>query len=436
MCEPSEAHCYRVPQSNSSCAFERQYSSSVNSLETCAAVCKTLNQDGSVFAGVTSSSNSSGNYGEDCWCSTSTADCELAPPLSCEVLKCSGNHNETCGSSQHLKVYGSNCTVAAAALDTKNPENTGFYPKTYFILYLLHSGYIIYIPLWAVLQLVLRMLVKHTEFVGTAWLPPNIGRKFLHATVLNFFLCVSDFLWYQSLACTVVAANNAIYQSAAVFVFVMSFLLIDEKVRLHKVAALMIASVGIVLVTLFTKNEEGSKIYSAPIGYVLVLISVIVFAFYEVVFKRLEGGHGEADETCIAKTQADTMLFLSLMGVSNAVFMWIGLPILHHVGLELFWAPPNQVITKLVVNTGLGAVYSLFLLLAVALTSPLFVSVGTMLIIPIGIAVEKLLHDYTIGIWPLVGCCLIITAFFVLQLEMLKTCCTADKANPPTDDSA
>ena len=40
---------------------------------------------------------------------------------------------------------------------------------------------------------------------------------------------------------------------------------------------------------------------------------------------------------------------------------------------------------------------------AVALTSPLFVSVGTMLIIPLGIIVEKWLHDYDIGTIPAIG---------------------------------
>ena len=57
-------------------------------------------------------------------------------------------------------------STTAAARDATDPGNTGYYPKTYFTLYLLHSGYIVLIPVWFGLQAALpvRQLRPSLEY--------------------------------------------------------------------------------------------------------------------------------------------------------------------------------------------------------------------------------------------------------------------------------
>eukprot|EP00941_MAST-03F_sp_MAST-3F-sp1_P005725 g5725.t1 len=366
------------------------------------------------------------------------------------------------------------------------------YERPFFIAYLLHSTYLVFLPV-----IPLRMYFSRVK----GFLPWSVSmRDLIFATVLNIFLVTSDFIWYLSLRKTYVSLNNAIYQSIGVMVYILSILLLGEKPTLKKNMAILFTTAGIVTVAM-TSSDDGSGVKSEPIGYALVVLSVLLFSLYEVLYKKFEENCGEAslgnqsnaasflweearasvsrsiaegmnvvqseadapwetstdgvqyyldeDENAVDEEQFDengyddiisgaeipkgvndvleALTIVSLMGLSNALFLWPG------VFVEGFVYPPTTAVTvKIALNSVLGAVYTGSFLVGVQLTSPLFMSLGLVLIVPVGIVVDYILHGTVLRVASGCGALLILVGFFLLTF---KCACKRPKKNGKKDDA-
>ena len=153
--------------------------------------------------------------------------------------------------------------------------------------------------------------------------------------------------------------------------------------------------------------------------------SVLLFALFEVCIKKGVGEVGGA---------ADSLLLLGLLGAFTALTLWPGVFIedalyVASVGslangsvvssqevaslLLVSWSD----VTFLITNAALDAVFNGLLVLAIALVSPLFASMGSMLLIPTGIVVDSLSSSKTLwDAWTYAGAVLIVIGFIVLSL--------------------
>jgi hypothetical protein len=155
--------------------------------------------------------------------------------------------------------------------------------------------------------------------------------------------------------------------------------------------------------------------------------SVLLFALFEVCIKKGVGEVGGA---------ADSLLLLGLLGAFTALTLWPGVFIedalyVASVGghplangsvvssqevaslLLVSWSD----VTFLITNAALDAVFNGLLVLAIALVSPLFASMGSMLLIPTGIVVDSLSSSKTLwDAWTYAGSVLIVIGFIVLSL--------------------
>ncbi len=84
-----------------------------------------------------------------------------------------------------------------------------------------------------------------------------------------------------------------------------------------------------------------------------------------------------------------TLLFLGLTGLSTLLMYWPLFFILHYSGMEIFeWPTPTQW-NVILISSILDVFFNMLLLLAILLMSPLFVSVGSLLTIPLSIVAGK-----------------------------------------------
>lgn len=111
---------------------------------------------------------------------------------------------------------------------------------------------------------------------------PRASRVAVLVLLLTFMTAGLAYFWYRSLPLTAVAANNSIYQSASVFVFIFSVILIKEKVTLQKIAAVVVSVAGVACISTAPSNSHSSDVHPEPIGYLWVVISTIMYALYEV----------------------------------------------------------------------------------------------------------------------------------------------------------
>lgn len=109
-------------------------------------------------------------------------------------------------------------------------------------------------------------------------------------------------------------------------------------------------------------------------------------------------------------------LVLGLMGCFTLVTLAAVIPVLHATGLETFELPPGDKARMLMLNTGLDSVYNMCLLLGIGLSSPLTMSIASMLVVPASILADWMLHSDVPLPMEAGGMALILAGFVTLQL--------------------
>merc|ERR1712187_1020425 len=120
------------------------------------------------------------------------------------------------------------------------------------------------------------------------------------------------------------------------------------------------------------------------------------------------------------------------MGLSNFLFLWVFFIALDLTGFEKFNLPFeissdskgccfSWVTGRILINAVLGSLYTSSFLVGLALTDPLFMSIGLILIIPLQFGTDFALGKISsITVGEGLGCVLIIVGFFLINLPLEK----------------
>jgi solute carrier family 35 protein F5 len=112
------------------------------------------------------------------------------------------------------------------------------------------------------------------------------------------------------------------------------------------------------------------------VGDALALIGAVIYGVYAVVLKKRIG----------SESRANLPLFFGLVGLFNALAMWPAFLFLHVTGVEPFELPPSRrVLTIILINSTSSMVSDFCWAAAMLLTSPLLVTVGLSLTIPLSL---------------------------------------------------
>ena len=110
-----------------------------------------------------------------------------------------------------------------------------------------------------------------------------------------------------------------------------------------------------------------------------------------------------------------TALVLGTMGAFTLLTLWPLFFILDATGVEPFEWPNRSKAQLLALNTGLDSIYNLLLLMGISTSSPLVISLGTMLVVPATMAVDWAVHGATMSWGALGGVLLIAVGFLLMQ---------------------
>jgi len=285
------------------------------------------------------------------------------------------------------------------------------------------------------------------------WLPAerslNLKKEKFYAKwaplmMLVVFCC--NYTWFLSLKHTLVSVNSIIYNCISVEVFIGSIPILNEGVSLLKIFAVLISIVGVIVIVLFDSNADSGQISSTWYGYVLLLVSLSFYCAQEVGYKVLVNKAGELmlsaeervllmgstrrvdpdrhrsksedefvptlgihhdeddylEEALIAEKENEesnigkfmySSMFLGIVAICNACFVIWLVVIWNYAGWEKFEWPNRDQTQLLLLNCLLGLVLILSIFSATAFTSPLVVSVGSLLVMPISMFFDWLFHD-------------------------------------------
>lgn len=340
------------------------------------------------------------------------------------------------------------------------------YPHPIFTTVLVRSPYALFLLAWMIAQS-LRPLAARERLSD-----PRPKQFILHAAWLSALMLGGQALWYLSLPRTDVAANSAVFNSSTCAVYALSVVFLGEPVRLLKVVALVASIVGVAIIC--ADAEQARRGLRAPLerdageprpcalGYVLAVLSMLVYALYETVYKwilvraeravprtaamgagtRRTGPRGAEDgaldrpraleaappgfgtppapptdrfDTPVARDVLDSSLFLGLLGVATALLGLITTPLASATGIEAFALPSPADARLIAVNAALDSLFHFALLLGIALTSPVTMSAGQMLVMPLSAVVDWRWKGVGISARTFCGECLVVAGFFLLH---------------------
>ncbi|KAI0694891.1 hypothetical protein BC835DRAFT_1348673 [Cytidiella melzeri] len=222
---------------------------------------------------------------------------------------------------------------------------------------------------------------------------------------------------------TTVASATILSSMSGFFTLAVGRLFRVETLTLVKIFAVCTSFGGVVLVSLSDSSEaqrsgpsSGGNPVDVPfgrapiVGDVLALVSAFVYAMY-VVFLKVRVRE---------ESRVDMQLFFGFVGLFNIVAcLPIGV-LLHFIHLEQFTVPSSKrVIVGILVNMAITLSSDYIYVLAMLKTTPLVVTIGLSLTMPLAVMGDFILHK-PVKLQVIVGAMVVLFSFIIVGLENLK----------------
>ncbi|KAJ7169992.1 hypothetical protein C8R46DRAFT_895889 [Mycena filopes] len=244
---------------------------------------------------------------------------------------------------------------------------------------------------------------------------------------IAFMFC---FLWFTanwavnaSLDYTTVASATILSSMSGFFTLGIGRIFRVEMLTLAKIAAVLTRFVGVLLVSLSDSvqpRQPANPTELAPrpiLGDSLALISAVFYcvstysphSLYVILLKvRLR-----------SESRVDMQLFFGFVGLFNILSCWpIGI-FLHLTGIETFELPHGSAVAALAINMAITLSSDYLYVLAMLKTTPLVVTVGLSLTIPLAVIGDFILGRFTRG-QVIFGALLVLLSFVVVGIRQRK----------------
>ncbi|CAM1508142.1 Fc.00g049900.m01.CDS01 [Cosmosporella sp. VM-42] len=225
---------------------------------------------------------------------------------------------------------------------------------------------------------------------------------------------------YFASACfeyTSVASGTILTSTSSVWTLVLCAICHIEPFSMRKLLGVLASVAGVILIStvdLTGKNDEGrgSFPHKTPteiaIGDAMAFLSAMIYGVYVTVMKRRVG-----DEN-----RVDMQLFFGLVGLFNLAMLWPVFFILHFTGLETFEMPPSGWVWTIILTNSLSSFVSdIAWAWAMLLTTPLVVTVGLSLTIPLSLIGEMLRFGQYSSFMYWMGAAVVFISFLFINHE-------------------
>ena len=149
------------------------------------------------------------------------------------------------------------------------------------------------------------------------------------------------------------------------------------------------------------------------LGDTLAAVSAIIYGVYTITLKKTT--------LKAAPLQLNMPLFFGLVGLFNTFLLLPLFPILSATGIEPFGLPPTRRIwTILLINSSISLLSDICWAYAMLLTSPLVVTVGLSLTIPLSLVGEMVVQGRVEGLLYWIGAFIVVFSFVLVDREEVQ----------------
>ena len=229
-------------------------------------------------------------------------------------------------------------------------------------------------------------------------------------------------LWFSanlvtnaSLSYTSVASQTILSSTSSFFTLLVGYLYSVENINQNKILGLLLSFSGVMIVTEIDATSSNPDVSNVLVlwGNMLALSGALIYGIYTIMIKfKISIKNSRKERTL------NTHLFFGFVGVFCLVFLWPILIFLHFTGYETFELPPtSQIRTILLINAVITFVGDFCWCNAVLLTSPLTVTVGLSMTIPLAMVGDWLIKGFKIRWWYLFGASIVTLGFFIINRD-------------------
>ncbi|KKY27924.1 putative integral membrane protein [Phaeomoniella chlamydospora] len=271
---------------------------------------------------------------------------------------------------------------------------------------------------------------EHNLVGSRASLDGNSGTLGLLATAkISFEFCILWFLAnYLAMAClqhTTVGSATIFTSTSSVWTLLIGAVTKAERFTFRKLLGVCGALFGVILVSHLDytsdtndKNSDSTFPDKSPseiaLGDFMALLSAFIYAIYTIVLKLKVGSSPSAPKVNMS-------LFFGLVGFFNLLLLWPLFPILSLANQEPFELPPTPRIWFIIITNSLSSLLSdIAWAHAMILTSPLVVTVGLSLTIPLSLIGEMIVQSQFKGWAYWVGAAVVVAGFGIVEVEEKK----------------
>lgn len=248
----------------------------------------------------------------------------------------------------------------------------------------------------------------------------NIGIYDTIKLALQFII-----LWFSanlvtnaSLSYTSVASQTILSTTSSFFTLLIGYLYSIEKINQNKILGIVLSFTGVIIVTKIDAASEVSDPASNNNwliiwGNLLALSGALIYGIYTILLKfriRIKGSTKERN--------LNTHLFFGFVGIYCVLGLWPVIIILHLTKVETFELPPSgYIISLLSINAFITFISDFCWCKAVLLTSPLTVTVGLSMTIPLAMVGDWILKGFDVHAWYVFGAVIVTLGFLVINKD-------------------
>ncbi|KAA6408654.1 MAG: vacuolar membrane [Lasallia pustulata] len=225
---------------------------------------------------------------------------------------------------------------------------------------------------------------------------------------------------YFAAAClhfTSVASATILTSTSSIWTLLFGAMIGGERFTLKKLLGVLASLAGVILISsvdLSGSNDKNRGSFphksqgQIAIGDAFALGSAVFYGVYTILMKIRMG-----DEA-----RVNMPLFFGFVGVFNVLMLWPGFFVLHFMGVETFELPPTKRILAIVLLNSVTSLISDFCwAYAMLLTSPLVVTVGLSLTIPLSIIGQMILNSQNSSLAYWFGAAVVFSSFIFITYE-------------------
>ncbi|KAA8633557.1 hypothetical protein SMACR_02568 [Sordaria macrospora] len=225
---------------------------------------------------------------------------------------------------------------------------------------------------------------------------------------------------YFASACleyTSVGSVTILTSTSSIWTLIFCALAGVEGFTVRKLLGVLASLAGVVLISSLDMSGASDEMRGdfpeksrteIAIGDAMAFFSAIVYGVYVTVMKK----------RAVDEDRMNMTLFFGIVGVLNLIFLWPLFIILHVTGIETFELPPNGTTWAIIwINTISSFFSDIIWAYAMLLTTPLVVTVGLSLTIPLSLIGEMIqYHQYSSWIYW-VGAGIVVFSFVFVNNE-------------------